>query len=662
MAALPYGSLDYDSVRDVYWEDIKNKPDLAIDWTVDQNDVNVNANNIPVLPYAPNQTASNGVAGLSEFNFTESRKNKLAAVDETAQPNVQSDWDAVTGDAFIKHKPTIPSSLQDLSDCTGAIGAAQNSVLKFVSSGGGGFFEALPVLLNDLSDVHIQGVQNLQTLIYSDTAEKWLNASLNISQPTDALLNDSNITADLANGHVLQYDENTNTWGNAALPNFIDGSVLNATNLNTGTVDKDRLPSTMDATHFAGHLTTDPNANITCGNDIFSAGDIKALGVLNLDTGTYSGGNLISTVNIIAGSNVEATSNVTAGVDVNATGRVISGTELKGQDLILGGHTKTPKISLDYYFYNNNPAWHKNVTIGIKNDMPNGGNGPAFPPNNSLGINFQNNSDGLYLGIYEYSSGNYKPVLKWGDDAEDSPFSIEKVYPNGNIANHWDFHNDGLFTSKKLELDESIKAAKTGSNYRMEIDSSGRLGLNYNGVSNLGTSSNHTSNNIMLDGLYGHMSCKGDLRKYYGTTNSTTLRFSVNYLGQGYFAHTVTAQGTLLTSDDRLKHNEEVITNGLEIVGQLLPKKYDKTMWTSEFDVDLENGTVEAGFVAQEVLQTDARWAVVTPENPDTEPYSLDYNSLFTYAVAAIKQLDTIRKMQALRISNLETRLAALEG
>ena len=85
--------------------------------------------------------------------------------------------------------------------------------------------------------------------------------------------------------------------------------------------------------------------------------------------------------------------------------------------------------------------------------------------------------------------------------------------------------------------------------------------------------------------------------------------------------------------------------------------------------MDLENATVEAGFIAQEVLQTDVSWTVVAPENPDTKPYSLDYNSLFTYAVAAIKELDAIRKSQAVtidalktRVTSIETRLAALEG
>ena len=463
-----------------------------------------------------------------------------------------------------------------------------NQVLKYNSTSGKWENAIISSTVGELSDVYINNLQDLQMLAWSHSAQKWINFSLTISQPTTALLADTNITGNslnLANGHVLQY--NGTNWVNAAL-NLFDG---NAATL-TGTLIKERLPSTMNTTSFNGILQTVAGVNIISGNDF------------------------------------------------------------QGKNVILGGHNQSPKITMQYFDDNRGAVYDKNISIGQQNIMPNTGGGPCYPPTNSLGINFQNNSDGVYFGIYEYATGNYRPVLKWGDDSADSPFSIEKMNPSGNVVNHWDFHHDGLFTSKKLELDESIKAAKTGSNYRMELDSTGRMALNYNGVSNIGASSNHTDNNIMLDGLYGNMSCKGDLRKYYTSAGNTVIRFSVNYLGQGYFAHSVTATSFVTSSDDRLKHNEEVINNGLEILAQLSPQKYDKTI---EFDSNIESARVEAGFIAQEVLQTDVSWAVVKPEDPETQPYSLDYSSLFTYAVAAIKELNVITK-------TLENRIAVLEG
>lgn len=44
------------------------------------------------------------------------------------------------------------------------------------------------------------------------------------------------------------------------------------------------------------------------------------------------------------------------------------------------------------------------------------------------------------------------------------------------------------------------------------------------------------------------------------------------------------------------------------------------------------------------------------------ECYSLDYNSIFSYNIAAVKELDKIVQQQAQLISSLEARLLALES
>nr|DAL46638.1 MAG TPA_asm: hypothetical protein [Caudoviricetes sp.] len=46
--------------------------------------------------------------GLSTNDFTDELKSKLAGIADNAQVNVQSDWNATGGDAFIKNKPSIP--------------------------------------------------------------------------------------------------------------------------------------------------------------------------------------------------------------------------------------------------------------------------------------------------------------------------------------------------------------------------------------------------------------------------------------------------------------------------------------------------------------------------------------------------------------------------
>ena len=95
-------------------------------------------------------------------------------------------------------------------------------------------------------------------------------------------------------------------------------------------------------------------------------------------------------------------------------------------------------------------------------------------------------------------------------------------------------------------------------------------------------------------------------------------------------------------SDDRLKHNEKNITNGLEIIRQLEPQTYQKTRNFKHIDfsgIVNEAFILEAGFIAQEVEKiTDLSFSV----NIGNEiiPYSLNYNNIFVFGLAAIKELD----------------------
>jgi hypothetical protein len=114
----------------------------------------------------------------------------------------------------------------------------------------------------------------------------------------------------------------------------------------------------------------------------------------------------------------------------------------------------------------------------------------------------------------------------------------------------------------------------------------------------------------------------------------------------------------LPTSDDRYKHNEVDIKNGLEMIRILNPQTYDKTteMLDADYNGDLTDHEhrTEAGFIAQEVAKIpELKYCVHGGETPE-EPYYLNYNDLFVYAVAGLKELDA-------KVSTLESRLAALE-
>jgi hypothetical protein len=172
----------------------------------------------------------------------------------------------------------------------------------------------------------------------------------------------------------------------------------------------------------------------------------------------------------------------------------------------------------------------------------------------------------------------------------------------------------------------------------------------------------------------------------------------------------MTAGGAPVSSDDRLKHNEIVITNGLEIIEQLTPKFYQKTqvLLDASYNGDLSGyaWNYEAGLIAQEVLQiSDLSFVVGGGDyyeqkyiykrqtqdlsanyyelsnnyyqqrannyeisyNLIAQAYNINYNSVFVYGLAAIKELHTKVKAQDTSIldeqlNDLITRIEALES
>ena len=107
-------------------------------------------------------------------------------------------------------------------------------------------------------------------------------------------------------------------------------------------------------------------------------------------------------------------------------------------------------------------------------------------------------------------------------------------------------------------------------------------------------------------------------------------------------ASIITLSGISTSSDDRLKHNEKNITNGLEIIRQLEPQTYQKTRNFKQSDfsgIVNEAFILEAGLIAQEVEQINDLSFSVNIGN-ETIPYSLNYNNIFVFGLAAIKELD----------------------
>jgi hypothetical protein len=165
---------------------------------------------------------------------------------------------------------------------------------------------------------------------------------------------------------------------------------------------------------------------------------------------------------------------------------------------------------------------------------------------------------------------------------------------------------------------------------------------------------------------------------------SSTMKFDQIYAHQMYVSN-----GTVVTSDDRLKHNEEDVTGALDTINKLKLQKYDKTsvMMDADFNGDLTgvDHFKELGFIAQDVMKipelaflvdgggteevvdtkevVDDETGEVTPATHKTVdvPYNLNYGGINNLAIQAIQELCEQRKADKAHIEALAARIELLE-
>ena len=101
--------------------------------------------------------------------------------------------------------------------------------------------------------------------------------------------------------------------------------------------------------------------------------------------------------------------------------------------LFLGADGETPKIDMMYVDSASGAGWDTRIFTGKTDDLPNAQSFPTSTIAGGYGTQYQANSDGAFFGIIPYTTGHYRPIINWGDDAADTPFSFQ--FNGTNIVN-----------------------------------------------------------------------------------------------------------------------------------------------------------------------------------------------------------------------------------
>lgn len=158
----------------------------------------------------------------------------------------------------------------------------------------------------------------------------------------------------------------------------------------------------------------------------------------------YTGGMTGATIRFA--SNYNAPSVWDLGVGTNGSGADVfsigrdSSSKLKidsSAKVTIGGSGQIPQLTLLYNTSASGAGWDTAIITGRSDDLPEGTGFPAYVPAGAYGTLYKANSDGVFFGMEEYSTGNYRPIIQWGDDNTDTPFRIK--HENGSeVEVSWD--------------------------------------------------------------------------------------------------------------------------------------------------------------------------------------------------------------------------------
>ncbi|WP_124981018.1 tail fiber domain-containing protein [Nonlabens xiamenensis] len=479
------------------------------------------------------------------------------------------------------------------------------------------------------------------------------NAAYTMDQAgTIVFVDDITGTADVATGLIntvgyyffdgslwqtLTIDAEKSKWSNNTTDNRVE-----LTNTSAGVA---RTAANAIVVEDAGNMgigIEDPTQRLSVGGNINSSGNLE---LNQLGTGDraslidFHSAGLPATVDrharIIRGAgtdgNLEMSNNGNGDFILNNTGTGnlqfdtgnVVGVSLlvDGSDGFVGINTVDPTQELDV---NGNGLFQNNIFVS---GVPSAGeNGLRIHKDGDQSVYFDMNSNAASV-----TPGN--SAFYFRADNTDGTSRLMNVLYNGTIQNE-----GGLSTGGNMELGQratgdrpifiDFHSSDTGN-----TDFKSRLLRNPGENSNFAIL-NRGSGNINIDVLgvaRNSISINGS-NGFVAINKTTAPTAELDVDGNGIFVGTVTAAGTLLTSDRRLKKNVVEIDDMLEKVMELRPVFYEKKRSIEEDSYDRQ----EYGFIAQELQKILPE--IVTTTTREDQLLGVDYNSLIPILTRAVQQ------------------------
>ena len=502
--------------------------------------------------------------------------------------------------------------------------------------------------------------------------------------------------------HLSQFTNNINisattitgTINNDILPVLQTSKIpsLDAVKISSGTFDIGRIPA-LDWSRISAAV----EANVSTGTISTSAGSIIGDSNNTINIGFNAGA--------IPGQYNEKSINI--GYDAGSSGSGMSSIAI-GDSAARDGQDHN-SIAIGYYAAETSQG-HASLAIGYEAGKTNQKDYAVAVGKHAGSINQSRGNTAIGSSAGYQNQGGGSTAIGGGAGAYDQ--GGESTAIGGGAGNYLQGIKSiaiGVESGKREQGDHAVSVGQKAGYESQKIGSIaiGYLaGYNYLGENSIaiGKQAGEFSlpnNNIMLNATGNTLGSNvNDALFMKPIRNSNNSQYLLYDVASGEVTY-----GTN-TSDDRLKHNEIDITNGLEIIRQLKPQFYKKTRTIYQTDMSGDeivprkdiNGNImfygvnykgdigrenvnwdyDAGLIAQDLLKIpELSFAVrdgnVHYDNSNNliqiDPMGVNYENIFTYNISATKELDTIVQQQKstieqqqIMINSLISRIEALEA